>query len=184
MPIRIHLTGAACSGVTTLGKCISRKLDVPFIDTDDHYWAPVDPPYSLKKTPEARLASLQGALGDGPWILSGSCGAWGQPVTDLADIIIFLYTPTDIRMARLQHRETLRFGARIEPGGDMHKIHQSFVQWARSYDDPCFAGRSLAGHEYWLSEQSAPVLRMDGSLPISTLLRDVMQFVGQVQKAA
>ncbi len=178
MQYRIHLTGAACSGVTTLGKAIATKLDLPFVDADDHYWAPVDPPYSLKREPTARLASLQSALGNANWVLSGSCGAWGSPITETANLIVFIYTPSPIRMERLKKRESARFGARIEEGGDMYKIHKSFVEWANSYDDPCFGGRSLAGHEYWMSQQKAPILRLDGTLPVSRLLREVL---GQLQ---
>lgn len=173
MRYRIHLTGASCSGVTTLGKALATNLALPFVDTDDHYWAPVDPPFSVKRAPEARLASMKENLGRGDWVLSGSCGMWGKEITDQADLIVFLYTPTDIRMKRLRTREAARFGDRIKPGGDMNRIHEAFAAWAQSYDDPSFDGRSLAGHEYWLSRQTAPVLRLDGTYSVERLALEV-----------
>ena len=127
---------------------------------------------------------MHSALGTGCWVLSGSCGSWGGEITDQADLIVFLYTPTNIRMERLKNRESERFGARIQPGGDMHRIHEAFIEWAKSYDDPCFGGRSLAGHEHWMSQQTAPILRLDGTLPVSRLLREVMGQIQRLQKAA
>jgi hypothetical protein len=73
-------------------------------------------------------------------------------------------------MARLRARETARYGARIEPGGDMHAASQEFLTWAASYDTAGTDQRSLVRHEAWLAALPCPVLRLDASLPAAEVL--------------
>ena len=40
---------------------------------------------------------------------------------------------------------------------------ETFLDWARGYDDPAFTGRSRAAHEEWLAARSQPVLRLDSA---------------------
>jgi hypothetical protein len=105
---------------------------------------------------------MQQALGDDGWVLSGSCMVWGDALIADADLIVFVVTPTPVRLERLAAREKARFGDRIAPGGDMYAIHVGFREWASHYDDPNFSGRNRAWHDAWLSQQTAPVLRVDG----------------------
>ncbi|MBD9456126.1 hypothetical protein IB241_00350 [Pseudomonas sp. PDM05] len=83
-----------------------------------------------------------------------------------------LATRLDVQQAA---REKQRFGDRIAPGGDMHQIHVAFREWASQYDDPGFSGRNRAWHERWLSEQTAQVLRIDGTRDAQKMAADVIQ---------
>lgn len=56
---RVYLTGASCSGVSTLGAMLSERFDVPQLDVDDFYWMPTDPPFSTKRLPEERVRLIQ-----------------------------------------------------------------------------------------------------------------------------
>ncbi|MDF2232782.1 adenylate kinase [Albimonas sp. CAU 1670] len=167
---RLHLTGASCSGVSTLAAELAARLGVPQIDVDDHYWLPTDPPYTEKRPPEGRVALIQArqAAADG-WVLAGSLLGWGDALVEGVDLIVFLDTPTPVRLRRLDRREAERHGARIRPGGDMHEAHLAFRDWASRYDDPNFSGRNRAGHERWLGARSAPVLRLTGEGPVEAL---------------
>lgn len=167
---RLYLIGASCSGVSTLGATLSARLRVPLLDVDDVYWLPTDPPFTTKRPPEDRVRLIQERQSrtDG-WVLSGSFIGWGDRLIEHVEIIAFLYTPTTIRMRRLEHREAQRHGDRILPGGDMHEGHLAFRDWASRYDDPSFTGRNLAQHERWLEAQTAPVLRLDGTQPADVL---------------
>jgi len=49
--------------------------------------------------------------------LSVPCG-WGDVFIPKFDLVVFVDTPTDIRIERLQKREYERFGSRIREGGD------------------------------------------------------------------
>ncbi|NIY95238.1 adenylate kinase [Salipiger sp. HF18] len=171
---RIYLIGASCSGVSTLGATLSAQMGVPLLDVDDFYWMPTNPPFTTKRLPEDRVRLIQQRQSqtDG-WVLSGSFMGWGDILIEHVEIIAFLYTPTAIRLRRLESREARRHGDRILPGGDMYEGHLAFRDWASRYDDPSFTGRNLAQHERWLKAQTAPVLRLDGTLPAEVLAETV-----------
>jgi adenylate kinase family enzyme len=161
---RVHITGAACAGVTTLGRALADRLAVPLADTDDAYWLPTDPPFTARRLPQERRALIrQWTAGSPGWVIAGSLVSWGSELIRTAHLTVFVDTPTPLRLERLRAREAARFGARILPGGDMHAIHESFLDWAACYDDPAFDGRSRRGHEDWLSRLPMPVLAVDGT---------------------
>lgn len=171
---RIYLTGASCSGVSTLGATLSARMGVPVLDVDEFYWMPTDPPFTTKRLPEdrVRLIRQRQSRTEG-WVLSGSFIGWGDILIQDVEIIAFLYAPTSIRLQRLERREAQRHGGRILPGGDMHDSHLAFRDWASRYDDPSFTGRNLAQHERWLEAQTAPVLKLDGTEPADVLAETV-----------
>ena len=103
-------------------------------------------------------------------------GAW---VYALLFLIVFVETPTAVRLERLAAREKGRFGDRIAPGGDMHEIHVAFRAWASEYDNPAFGGRNRARHERWIAEQTVPLTRIDGTSSTEKMAADVMQAVSQ-----
>ncbi|MCJ7995526.1 adenylate kinase [Rhizobium cremeum] len=171
---RVYLTGASCSGVSTLGAVLSKRFGVPQLDVDDFYWMPTDPPFSTKRPPEERVRQIQDRQSETEgWILTGSFIGWGDALIHNVDLIVFLRTPTTIRLQRLDQREAARYGARILPGGDMHEAHLAFRDWASRYDDPSFTGRNLVQHESWLADQSAPVLRLQGEQSTAELMQRV-----------
>lgn len=173
-PSKLYILGASCSGVSTLGQALSAQLGVTQLDVDSFYWLPTDPPYTTKRAPEDRVQMIRAeqARTDG-WILSGSFIGWGEALVDDVDLVIFVHTPTPVRMQRLDAREAQRHGARILPGGDMHAAHRAFRDWASRYDDPAFSGRNRTQHDQWLGTLDVPVLRLDGAQPTAALLTAV-----------
>lgn len=178
--MRIYITGASCAGVTTLGQNVATLLGVRQVDVDDYFWMPTDPPFTTKRTPSERVSLIQQKFGDDDWVLTGSCMVWGEALITHVDLIVFVVTPTPTRLERLAAREKERFGDRIAPGGDMHEIHVAFREWASQYDDPNCSGRNRAWHEAWLSEQTAPVLRIDGINSAEKMVADVIHALSQV----
>lgn len=180
--LRIYMTGASCAGVTTLGQNVAALLGVRHIDVDDFYWMPTDPPFTTKRPAIERVSLIQQKFGDEDWVLTGSCMGWGDALITGVDLIVFVVTPTPVRLERLAAREKERFGNRIAPGGDMHGIHVAFRDWASRYDNPNFAGRNRAWHEAWLSEQNALILRVDGMNVGEKMVADVVGAVAQVSQ--
>ncbi|WLH88243.1 adenylate kinase [Pseudomonas sp. FP453] len=172
--MRIYITGASCAGVTTLGQNLASLLAMPHVDVDDFYWMPTNPPFTTKRPANERVSLIRQAFGGDEWVLTGSCMGWGDALIAAVDLIVFVVTPTPVRLERLAARETERFGERIAPGGDMHGIHIAFREWASQYDDPSFSGRNRAWHEAWLTGQTAPVLRIDGMSPAEKMAADVI----------
>lgn len=178
--MRIYITGASCAGVTTLGRHLATQLGVRHVDVDDYYCMPTNPPFTTKRPPADRVSMMQQALGDAGGVLTGSCMVWGEALIANAELIVFVATPTPVRLERLAARETQRFGDRIAPGGDMHQIHVAFREWASQYDDPQFSGRNRAWHEAWLSQQTAPVLRIDGMKRPEQMVADVVHALSRL----
>ena len=168
----IHITGASGSGVTTLGGALAARLGAAHLDTDSFYWLPTDPPFHERRPLGDRLEMLQQAFAaaDRGWVLSGSLDGWGDVFVPRFLLVLFVYTPHDIRMARILAREEARYGAAVQPGGSMYEQHLEFVAWADGYDHGGQTGRSLPRHEAWLKTLPCPVLRLDGKLPVDRLV--------------
>lgn len=180
MSQRIYISGASGAGVSTLGAALAERLHIPHVDVDDYYWYPTDPPFEKSRPPEERLVLLRRALADLPWALSGSLDGWGAEVIQGADLVVFVDTPTPLRMERLRSRESRRYGQRILLGGDMYENHQKFLTWALSYEAGSQAGRSRPRHEEWLKHLTKPTLRLNGEIGIAEMVMTVVAAISDL----
>ena len=146
----IHLYGASGSGTSTLGRKISEELGYKFMDTDDYFWLPTNPPYTTKRSKEERLALMKkDILENENVVISGSLVDWGDELIPQFTLAIRLVTDTEIRIERLKIREKQKIGDRVMPGGDMYTNHMEFIEWARKYDTGSVNMRSKAKHDEW-----------------------------------
>jgi len=177
-PGRIHITGAAGSGTTTLGRALADATGALHLDTDDAYWLPTDPPYQQKRPVPDRLAMLEAAADpDGRWVLSGSLMGWGDPLIPRFELVVFLAIPPALRLDRLRAREIERYGAAaLAPGGAMHAAHHAFLDWAEAYDTGTRVSRNRQAHEAWLARLPCPVLRIEGDTTVEDRVRRVLTF--------
>jgi adenylate kinase family enzyme len=183
--MHIHILGASGSGTSTLGRALASALQAPFFDSDDYYWVPTDPPYRTPLPHDERRAALAAAVEDLPsWIVAGSMMGWGDVLIPAFDLVVYVSITPAARLARLSARERARFGARLDPGGDMHADHQAFMRWAARYDDGGLDVRSRASHARWLELPGCPVLRIDGAVPTAQQVRQVMQVIAESPQPA
>lgn len=174
----IHILGAAGSGVSTLGKALSDRFGFTQLDTDDFFWMPVDPPFSVKRERSERQRLLAAAIERcDKCVVSGTFCGWGDIFMPKINLCIAVETPTDIRLDRLERREYERFGARIRPGGDMYEAHLEFIDWASRYDAAGLEQRSKALHVAWLSRLTCPVVTVDGTLTTNELLTKIEPYI-------
>lgn len=146
----IHIYGASGSGTTTLGRKISDELGYKFMDTDDYFWMPADPKYTVKRDKSERLRLMKKDISSAEnVVIAGSLVDWGDELIPLFTLAIRLETDTEVRIERLKRREYEKFGSRIEPGGDMHEQHLEFLEWAGQYDHGSVNMRSKAKHDVW-----------------------------------
>ncbi|GEM_PF-4595998 len=82
------------------------------------------------------------------WILSGSISELGKPLVPLFDLVVFLRTPTKLRIERLHAR------------------------------DRAYGAEALSRHEEFLANLTCPVLRLNGSEPVEALVAKVREFAG------
>ncbi|MFK7888745.1 MAG: AAA family ATPase [Gammaproteobacteria bacterium] len=167
----IHIFGASGSGTTTLGAALAADLDVLHLDADDFYWHKTDPPYQDKVPPAARIdAILERLHGVERCVLSGSLCSWGDRLLPLFEVAILVRLAPSVRMARLRARERVRNGARIDPGGDLHREHVEFMEWATKYDEGKAPLRTLHLHRQWMTRLDCATFDMDSSRPTSELV--------------
>ena len=165
---RIHTVGGSGSGTSTLGHELGSALSYRWLDADDFFWEPTDPPYTTKRAKPERLALLSAAIADDGWVLSGSVAQWHDDIENSFDAVIFLFVPPDIRLQRLRDRETARAD---DP------VFVAFMEWAARYDTAGLEMRSLALHEKWLAERRCPVLRIEGTPTRDESLRLSLEFL-------
>ncbi len=171
----VHIFGASGSGTTTLAKAVSQRNGFFLSDTDDYLWAPTDPPFTTKRgIPErVRLMRRDVDAAKTGVVISGSLIGWGDPLIPCFTLAVRLHVPREIRLKRLRDRESARFGDRILPGGDMFETHRAFLEWAAAYDDNTVI-RCQKNHDAWQKTLPCPVLGLDGTLPVDTLVDAVL----------
>lgn len=176
---RVHITGASGSGVTTIGRALAGATGLQHHDTDDYFWLPTEPPYKEPRSVPDRIRLMREVFVPRTgWVLSGSLVGWAQEIEQCFDAVVFVSTPTPIRLARLRMREELRYGvgATLE-GGSHYDVAKAFFEWAESYDDPSFNGRSRTKHEAWLGSLSCPVTRVDGARTTAEVVDELLKAI-------
>lgn len=179
----ILIFGAAGSGCTTLGKKLAEKLGIRFIDSDDYYWLPSDPPYTNPRPIEEKQSKLKTDITPlSEWVVAGSLHNWGGFIVEYLTHAVFLYVPHDERMKSLRVREQKRFGSRIESQGDMAEKHHVFMSWASSYDDnDAQTSRTYKKHLDWAATLPCPVIKIEGCNSVATNLKKIISVVNNYE---
>jgi len=172
----IHIVGTSGSGTSTLGQALEREHGYKWLDTDNYFWFPTDPPFNQSRPREERAALMEAELQKhDKCVISGSPCGWGDIFIPCFDLVVFIDTPTAIRIERLQKREYERFGERIRKGGDMYEEHTGFIEWAKTYDTNNPPERCRKLHEEWFKLLKCPLLRVDGIKPVEELLKQICE---------
>ncbi len=172
---KIHILGAAGAGTSTLGHSLGQVLPHVHLDTDDYFWATKfsEP----RPVPERKEVLGKDLVQNEKWILSGSVTGWGDCFMPCFDLVIFLWVPPEVRMARLQQREVERYGNEALVGGSKFAESQTFLEWAALYDHAGTKVRSKALHEQWMAGLSCPVLRIQGVQSVEERVERVMGYL-------
>ncbi len=177
---RLLVIGASGSGTSSLGRALATGLASQHFDIDDFFWQPTEPPFTERREVAERVRLMQVMfLPRATWVASGSPMGWGDVILTRLTHVVFVTLDPGLRLARLEARERLRLGARIAPGGDRAEAHRTFLDWARSYDDPTSTRRSRATQEAWLYHCPCPVLRLDGDADPGALAGKVIAWLDQ-----
>ena len=101
----IHIIGATGAGTSTLGQALEREYGCKWLDTDNYFWFPTDPPFNKSRPREERAALMAAEMQKHEkCVISGSLCGWGDLFIPQFDLVIFIDTLTDIRIERLQKR--------------------------------------------------------------------------------
>ena len=170
--MNVLITGASGSGTTTLGKYTADKLKWNFIDTDDYYWLPTDPPYEKERDSNERLDLILDEIKKHDSnVIAGSVMEWGEIIEESFDLITFLYLNTSIRVDRLKKREKANLG----------RVDREFIKWASEYDTGPEYGRSYAKHKVWLAKRKCRVIRIEGDLTTERRYRILLEAISKIR---
>lgn len=160
----IHIFGASGSGTSTLGKKISELWGYTWLDTDDYFWMPTNPPFTTQREKAERIRLMKEDIEKYEnVVLSGCIGNWGRELCPLFTLGVRVVTDSEVRLDRIKKREYARFGERIMPGGDMYEHHLDFLEWASKYDTAGAEMRSKAKHDEYQKLLQCPVVVVDGA---------------------
>ncbi len=178
----IYIYGASGAGTSTFGRYLCAKLGYFFMDIDDYFWQPTNPPYQIKRSSAKRLARMKKDISSHDnIILSGSLMDWGDELIPFFTLAIRLETDTAIRIERLKKREREKFGNRLDRGGDMYETHRNFLKWAALYDQGELNMRSRLKVDQWQKQLSCPKLVLDGNLPLETNFERIKPILSSLQ---
>lgn len=172
---RIHILGASGSGTTTLVKLLSMQLSIRHMDCDDYFWKTK---FSESWPADMRLKLLTDEIKkQDNWILSGATIPWGNSLTGLYDLVIFLSVSNEVRLKRLREREMERWGDRALPGNDKHEHFLKFMEWANLYECGGLNVRSRKSHDNWLEGLKCPILRLSGTDSTEERAQKVLEYI-------
>ncbi len=175
MTNHIHIMGASGSGTTTLGRELAIRHGYHHVDTDDIYWEPTTPPYKTARPIEKRQQLMREALmHHEKWVLTGSLVGWGDIFIPEFDLVVFLWIPSDLRIARLHNRERGRYGSKIDAGEEMHQTYIKFIDWASQYDTGDTSVRSKKLHEVWMASLDCDLLKLEGKYDLNQKVEAIM----------
>ena len=188
MPRGVIINGAAGTGKTTLASELAKRLGFRHMDLDDYYFhQDTAIPFSSSPPREEIQERVMGDISKQPcFVMSGSIGSilWDL-VNPLFNLAVLLIVPAEIRIERLCTRGKLRYDERILENGDMYLNYQKFLADAALYETGIHPNVpvTLERHERWAAELLCPVLRLDGTKPISEnaewLVRQYLAMQGQ-----
>jgi adenylate kinase family enzyme len=164
----VNILGAAGAGTSTLGRVLAQHMACEFVEGDDLFWEPTEPPYQKKRDADARL-TLALATFDTleRVVVAGSFCGWGSEVENSFDAIVFLSVPAEVRVRRVLEREQQRFG----------QANPEFIEWVAQYEEGRLPGRSRAKHEAWLQGRTCPILRIEGEIALEDSLAETRTFL-------
>lgn len=177
--MHINIFGASGSGVTTLGKALSEKLDYPYFDSDHYFWFPSDPPFTNRRLPEERNALINNEMaGMENWILGGSIINWNNNWQ--FDLSVFLYIPQEVRLQRLRNREYERYGDIIHTDRERNRLYHEFIDWARGYDELITNSRNLHSHKNWMNSLKTPLLVIEEDTSVEERVEAVVKKIAEL----
>ena len=126
---RVAVVGPGGAGKSTFARELGRRLDLPVVHLDEHFWKPGWTP-----TPRAQWRARQAELfADGRWIADGNYGSTFDVRFERADTVIVLAPPKRVCVAGALRRSVGSHGRAIQAPGCRERIDLEFLGWIWRY---------------------------------------------------
>jgi len=155
-PYGIIIFGANGSGKSTLGRELARVLNFKYMDIEAYHFEKSEIPYTVERSRDNCLNLMLADIKKyGSFVLSAVTGDFGEEISSMYDLAVFMSAPLEIRMERIENRSYEQYGKRVLQGGDMYEDHKKFVDFARN--------RNLENIDKCAKTLSCPIIYMDGT---------------------
>lgn len=126
---RIAVVGPGGAGKSTFARELGRRLGIPVVHLDEHYWKPGWIP-----TPVPAWSAMQTELLEPDrWIADGNYGATFDIRFGLADTVIVLEPPRLACLAGALRRSLALRGQAIQAPGCPERVSLGFLRWIWRY---------------------------------------------------
>lgn len=154
-PDGIIVFGANGSGKSTLGRELASVLNFKYMDIEDYHFDKSEIPYTVERSKEDCLKLMLADIEKcNSFVLSAVTGDFGEKISSMYNLAVFMSAPIEIRMERIRQREYKKHGERILKGGDMYEQHLKFITFARF--------RNLSSIDKWAESLNCPIICVDG----------------------
>ena len=165
----IIICGLNGSGKTTTGRLVAERLGIKRMDVEDYYFLDSEIPFTVSRTKdEVRELMWADIQKHKEYVLSSVGCDWGEQIEGSLALAVFLTAPKETRMARIDHREIVRFGDRVLEGGDMYEQQKRFRQFV--------AGRSEEPYRAKVMQLNCPVLELDSTQPLEVIVEKICNY--------
>lgn len=165
-PHGIIVFGANGSGKSTLGRELARILNSKYMDIEDYHFEKSEVPYTVERSHEDCLNLMLADIEKyNSFVLSAVTGDFGEEISSMYALAVFMSAPTETRMKRIEQRAYEKYRERIMKGGDMYEQHKKFVNFARL--------RNLSNIDQWAETLNCPVLCVDGTKDYKQTAADI-----------
>jgi len=175
---RIAVIGCGGAGKTTLANELGRRLDLPVLHIDGHYWQQRSDGEQVESTPE-RWRSIHAEMIAGKrWVIEGMKLGVLPARLEAADAVVFLNLPAWRCLWGVLCRR-LRYRGQMRPDiGVYDRINAEFVRWIWSF------GRTARPHILdLLSECSCDVVVLHSRREVRSFLQSLPRLHARFARA-
>lgn len=165
----IMICGLNGCGKTTTGGLVAERLGIKRMDVEDYYFLPSEVPFSVSRTKDEVRQLMWADIQEHENFVLSSVGCdWGEEIEGSLAMAVFLTAPKEVRLGRIDEREAIRFGKRVQAGGDMHEQQKRFREFA--------AGRTEEPYRKQMQRLACPVLELDATQPLEMIVEKICSF--------